>query len=148
MQRPMMSVVAQLSMDTPLVHVHGPGMKKPAVFTPPKFVDSLAFVSEHEVVLGCGDEVLRRYDVRSPDKVLSETPAPEYRRLVQSAEGRRIALSALDAYVDANGARVFDVESLRQHLAFEGACKVLEFSGDGMKLLVSDGTKLQVHAVP
>lgn len=94
MQRPMMSVVAQLSMDTPLVHVHGPGMKKPAVFTPPKFVDSLAFVSEHEVVLGCGDEVLRRYDVRSPDKVLSETPAPEYRRLVQSAEGRRIALSA------------------------------------------------------
>lgn len=129
------------------VHVHGPGMKKPAVFTPPKFVGSLAFVSEHEVVVGCGDEVLRRYDVRSPDTVLSEAPAPEYRRLVQSADGRRIALSALDAYVDSNGAQVFDAASLRQLLAIEGACKALAFSGDGTKLIVSDGAKLQVHAV-
>lgn len=137
-------IAAQHSGD---VHVHGPGMKKPAIFTPPKFAGSLAFVSEHEVVLGCGDEVLRRYDVRAPAQPLSEAPAPEYRRLVQSADGRRIALSALDAYVDGDGARVFDAESLRQLLAIEGACKVLAFSGDGAKLLTSDGKKLQVHAV-
>lgn len=137
-------VAAQYTGD---VHVHGPGMKKPAVFTPPKMVTGLSFVSEHEVVASCADEVVRRYDVRSPASPLQEAPVSEERRLVASSDGQRIAVGSLEAYVDSKATRVFDARTFKELLVLEGSCKVLAFSADGTKLITSDGTKLQVHAV-
>ncbi|MER2563611.1 MAG: TIGR02996 domain-containing protein [Myxococcaceae bacterium] len=129
------------------VHVHGPGMTKPAVFTPPKAVVGLAFVTEHEVVASCADDVVRRYDVRSPEKPLGEAKVLEARRLVQSPDGRRIAVGPLEAYVDSDATRVFDAQSLKQLLELDGPCKVLAFSDDGSKVLASNGTALQMHTV-
>ncbi len=137
-------VAAQYTGD---VHVHGPGMKKPAVFTPPKMVTGLSFVSEHEVVASCADEVVRRYDVRSPASPLQEAPASEELRLVASPDGQRIAVGSLEAYVDATATRVFDAPTLKELLVLEGSCKVLAFSADGTKVLTSDGKRLKVHAV-
>lgn len=129
------------------VHVHGPGMTKPAVFTPPKAVVGLAFVTEHEVVASCADDVVRRYDVRSPEKPLGEAKVLEARRLVQSPDGRRIAVGPLEAYVDSDATRVFDAQSMKQLLELDGPCKVLAFSDDGSKVLASNGTALQMHTV-
>ncbi|MBM4782274.1 MAG: TIGR02996 domain-containing protein [Archangiaceae bacterium] len=137
-------VAAQYSDD---VHVHGPGMKKPAVFTPPKMVTGLAFVSEHEVVASCQDDVLRRYDVRSPATPLQQVPLSEVGRLVQSPDGRRLAVGSLEAYVDSKPTCVLDALTLKELFVLEGPCKVLAFSADGTKLLTSDGMTLQVHAV-
>lgn len=137
-------VAAQYSND---VLVHGPGMKKPAVFTPPKMVTGLAFVSEHEVVAACHDDMLRRYDVRSPATPSKEVSQSEVGRLVQSPDGRRIAVGAAEAYVDSEPTRVFDATTLEALLVLEGSCKVLAFSADGATLLTSDGMKLNVHKV-
>ncbi|MBL8938662.1 MAG: WD40 repeat domain-containing protein, partial [Archangium sp.] len=137
-------VVAQYSND---VLVHGPGMKRPAVFTPPKMVTGLAFVSEHEVVASCHDDVLRRYDVRSPATPLQQVALSEVGRLVQSPDGRRVAVGSLEAYVDSKPTRVLDALTLKELFVLEGPCKVLAFSADGTKLLTCDGMKLQVHAV-
>lgn len=129
------------------VHLHGPGLKKPVVFTPPKTATALAFVTEHEFVASCSDDVVRRYDVRSPAQPLGEATVLEARRLVESPDGQRIAVGPLEAYVDSDATRVFDARSLKQLLELDGPCKVLAFSRDGSQLLASNGKALQVHTV-